>query len=86
MKKFFKKFFNSQKWNAVKTRKKMLIFSIILIIVYTTISLVMLFNSHELDSTLTSEFFGFAKWLVASGVALTLTDKITSKFGKGEEE
>lgn len=85
MKKFFKKLFNSTRWNETRTRKKMLFFSIFLIIVYTITSIIMLLLDHTLDSTLTSEFFEFAKWLVASGVAITLTDKITDSFGRKEE-
>lgn len=40
-----------------------------------------------MDSTLTSEYFGYAKWLVASGVAITLTDKVsdTVKYFKSDE-
>lgn len=71
----FKKIFSARKWNEVRTRKKMLFFAIFLALTYTTVSYALLTNGKELDSTLTEEFFTFAKWLVGSGVAITLTDK-----------
>ena len=71
----WKRVFNGRRWNEVKTRKKMLVFSIVLIVTYTAISITMLCLDKVMDSTLTSEYFSFAKWLVVSGVAITLADK-----------
>lgn len=70
-----KNFFNGRKWNAVRTRKKILIFTILFVIVYTAINLGMTAFSVAPDSTLTSELFSYCKWLVATGTSITLADK-----------
>lgn len=72
---FLKRTFNARKWNETKTRKKMLIFSIFLVICYTLFGFFLLWLEKAMDSTLTTEYFGFAKWLVVSGVTITLADK-----------
>lgn len=84
---FLKRTFNARRWNETRTRKKMLIFSICLVLTYTGLGIVMLWLDKAMDSTLTTEYFGYAKWLVASGVAITLTDKIsdTVKYFKSDE-
>lgn len=79
--------FNGRRWNEVRTRKKMLIFSIIIVLLYTIIGIAMLWLDKVMDSTLTSEYFSYAKWLVGSGVAITLADKVsdTVKLFKSDE-
>lgn len=66
-------------WKKWKTRKATLIFSIFCICVYIIIGIVMGFYDHTLDSTLTSEVFGFFKWLTVTGCAITI-----AKVAKGD--
>lgn len=71
-----KTFFNGRRWNLVRTRKKILVFTILFVVGYTIINLAMTALSVTPDSTLTSELFGYCKWLVATGTSITLADKI----------
>lgn len=67
----------------------MLIFSIFIVLAYTVVGIVMLWLDKVIDSTLTSEYFGYAKWLVGSGVAITLADKLSNtvkSFGNSDED
>ena len=67
-----KNLFNNKPWKEWKTRKATLVFSIFCICLYTTICLVMSFFDKTPDATLTSEIFGFFKWLVITGYAITI--------------
>jgi len=71
-----KKFFNGRRWNLVRTRKKILVFTILFVLIYTVIDLVMTAKQCTPDSTLTSELFSYCKWLVATGTTITLADKL----------
>lgn len=70
--------FSNKPWKEWKTRKTTLIFSIFCICLYIGIGIFMGFNDKILDSTLTSEVFGFFKWLVITGCAITI-----AKVAKG---
>lgn len=80
-----KKFFNGRKWNLVRTRKKILIFTILFALVYTVVDLIMTALQCTPDSVLTSEVFSYCKWLVATGTTITLTDKILPRNNVDDE-
>ena len=67
-----KKFFNGKKWNNVKTRKIMLVMSVFMVVIYTVVAIVLLVHRTELNDQLTIEYFGYAKWLVATGGIITV--------------
>lgn len=67
------------KWfKNLSTRNKLLFVVCVFVIIYTAIDIMMGFVSmpvgyiYQLDSTLTSELFGFAKWVVGTGAAITV--------------
>ena len=70
---------SNKPWKEWKTRKTTLIFSVLLICIYTTIGVLMGFLDKTLDSTLTEQIFSFCKWLVLTGCAITI-----SKVCKGK--
>ena len=71
-----KTFFNGRRWNVVRTRKKILIFTILFVLIYTIIDLIMTIMQCTPDSTLTSELFSYCKRLVATGTTVTVVDKV----------
>ena len=72
MKKLLKKFFNKKRWNEIKTRKVMLIFSAGMVLTYTIVAIVLLTKNFLLNDQLTIEYFGYAKWIVAAGAGITI--------------
>lgn len=81
-----KHFFNNRPWKDVKTRKVTLVMSVILIVIYTIVGIVMGFFDHELDSTLTEEVFGFFKWLITTGCAITVAKVVKGKTNTDLDE
>lgn len=71
-----KNLFNGKKWNSVRTRKKVLLFTISAVMIYTALNLLMTGFGLTPDSVLTSELFGFCKWLVVTGTSITLAEKV----------
>ena len=72
------KFFNKKLWNNIKTRKIILVLSIIMILSYTVVGLVLIVHHHDLNDELTTQYFSFAKFLVVSGAGITI-----AKVAKG---
>lgn len=75
-----------------KTRNVMLFVVCLFVIVYTVVEIVMAFVSMkqgmsvQLDSTLTSEVFSFAKWVVASGATITVAKTAKGETNSDEDE
>lgn len=69
-----------------RTRNKVLFFAIAFVTAYVAVGIVYGFVAlrsgldAQLDATLTSEVVGFAKWIVTTGAAITITKTV-----KGEE-
>jgi hypothetical protein len=82
----------SRKWKKIKTRNKLLVVCCCFVIVYTAIDIVMGFVSMslgytaQLDSTLTSNVFDFAKWVVVSGAAITVAKTCKGNTNSDESE
>ena len=72
MKKLLKKFFNKKRWNEIKTRKVMLIFSAGMVLTYTIVAIILLTKNFILNDQLTIEYFSYAKWIVAAGAGITI--------------
>ena len=72
MKKLLKKFFNKKRWNEIKTRKVMLIFSAGMVLTYTIVAIILLTKNFLLNDQLTIEYFSYAKWIVAAGAGITI--------------
>lgn len=73
--------FKDKPWKEWKTRKATLIFSIFCVCLYIGIGIYMGFQDKVLDATLTSEVFGFFKWLVITGCTITI-----AKVFKGDKD
>ena len=75
-----------------KTRNVMLFVVCLFVILYTVIEVVMGFQSMrlgmsvQLDSTLTSEVFSFAKWVVISGATITVAKTAKGTTNSDEDE
>ena len=75
-----------------KTRNIMLFVVCVFVILYTVVDAVMGFESmklgmvSQLDSTLTSEVFGFAKWVVISGATITVAKTAKGTTNSDEDE
>lgn len=75
-----------------KTRNVMLFVVCLFVIAYTVIEVVMGFVSMkqgmavQLDSTLTSEVFSFAKWVVISGATITVAKTAKGTTNSDEDE
>lgn len=78
--------FKDKPWKEWKTRKITLIGAIISIMIYTSIGLIMGWFGHELDSTLTEQFFSFAKWLVGTGCIITISKVAKGKTNSDNDE
>ena len=76
----------------VKTRDKMLIICATLVIVYTIIDITLGFvglstgSQIQLDSTLTSEVFGFAKWVITTGAGITVAKTLKGDTNSDDTE
>jgi hypothetical protein len=81
-----KKFFNGKRWNNVKTRKIMLVLSVVMVIVYTVVGVALVIHRRELNDQLTIEYFSYAKWLVATGGIITVAKVIKGKTNSDETE
>ena len=75
-----------------KTRNVMLFVVCTFVIAYTVVEIVMAFVSMkqgmvvQLDSTLTSEVFSFAKWVVVSGATITVAKTAKGETNSDEDE
>lgn len=75
-----------------KTRNLMLFVVCTFVIAYTVVEIVMAFVSMklgmavQLDSTLTSEVFSFAKWVVVSGATITVSKTMKGETNSDEDE
>ena len=75
-----------------KTRNVMLLVVCMIVILYTVVDVVMGFQSmklgmvSQLDSTLTSEVFSFAKWVVISGATITVAKTAKGQTNSDEDE
>ena len=75
-----------------KTRNLMLFVVCTFVIAYTVVEIVMAFVSMkqgmsvQLDSTLTSEVFSFAKWVVVSGATITVAKTAKGTTNSDEDE
>jgi hypothetical protein len=70
----------------------MLVCACSFVLIYTLVDMVMGFLSlqvgtvYQLDSTLTSEVFSFAKWVVVSGAAITVAKTAKGDTNSDEDE
>lgn len=70
----------------------MLLVVCMIVILYTVVDVVMGFQSmklgmvSQLDSTLTSEVFSFAKWVVISGATITVAKTAKGQTNSDEDE
>lgn len=76
----------------MKTRKAILILSIVMIIGYTIANSILTWTHTEygttfyFDSTQTSEWFDFWKWVVATGTSITVAKVIKGKTNSDNDE
>ncbi len=76
----------------LKTRNKMLIICCSMVIIYTIVDMVLGFiglstgSQIQLDSTLTSEVFGFAKWVITTGAGITVAKTLKGETNSDETE
>ncbi len=76
----------------LKTRNKMLIICCTMVIIYTIVDMVLGFiglstgSQIQLDSTLTSEVFGFAKWVITTGAGITVAKTLKGETNSDETE
>jgi hypothetical protein len=76
----------------MKTRNKLLLVVCVLVIAYTVTDISLGFlgmslgYSVQLDSTLTSEVFAFAKWIVVSGATITVAKTMKGDTNSDEDE
>lgn len=75
-----------------KTRNRMLFVVCTFVILYTVMEIILGFWSMhlgmtvQLDSTLTSEVFSFAKWVVVSGATITVAKTAKGSTNSDEDE
>lgn len=75
-----------------KTRNRMLFVVCTFVIIYTVIEVILAFTSKaqgvalQLDSTLTSEVFSFAKWVVVTGGTITVAKTVKGNTNSDEDE
>lgn len=80
------------KKKTVKTRDMMLILCSTLVIIYTIIDIILGFvglktsSQIQLDSTLTTEVFGFAKWVITTGAGITVAKTLKGRTNSDETE
>ena len=80
------------KRKTVKTRDMMLILCSVLVIIYTIIDIILGFvglktgSQIQLDSTLTTEVFGFAKWVIMTGAGITVAKTLKGRTNSDETE
>ena len=80
------------KRKTVKTRDMMLILCSVLVIIYTIIDIILGFvglktgSQIQLDSTLTTEVFGFAKWVITTGAGITVAKTLKGRTNSDETE
>ena len=80
------------KRKTVTTRDMMLILCSILVIIYTIIDIILGFvglktgSQIQLDSTLTTEVFGFAKWVITTGAGITIAKTLKGRTNSDETE
>lgn len=80
------------KKKRVKTRDMMLIICSVMVIIYTIIDITLGFvglntgSQIQLDSTLTSEVFGFAKWVITTGAGITVAKTLKGNTNSDETE
>lgn len=77
-----------------KTRNLILLCAITMVLVYTVLDIVFGFTGmrisgamvFQFDSTLTSEFFDFWKWVVATGAGITIAKTVKGKTNSDDDE
>lgn len=80
------------KKKTIKTRDMMLILCSTLVIIYTIIDIILGFvglrtgSQIQLDSTLTTEVFGFAKWVITTGAGITVAKTLKGYTNSDETE
>lgn len=81
-----------EKRKTVKTRDMMLILCSTLVIIYTIIDIILGFvglktgSQIQLDSTLTTEVFDFAKWVITTGAGITVAKTLKGRTNSDETE
>jgi hypothetical protein len=81
-----KRFFNAKLWNNVKTRKIILVLSICMVVIYTVVGLILIVHKHDLNDELTTQYFSYAKWLVATGGLITVAKVIKGATNSDDDE
>lgn len=80
------------KRKKVKTRDMMLIICSAMVIIYTLVDITLGFvglktgAQIQLDSTLTSEVFSFAKWVITTGAGITVAKTLKGNTNSDETE
>lgn len=75
-----------------KTRNTMLILASCLVIFYTIVDIVLAFyslrtgSSYQLDSTLTTQIFDYAKWLCGGSAVITVAKTLKGRTNHDEDE
>lgn len=81
-----------QQKRTPKTRNMMLFVVCVFVISYTLVEIILGFVSirtgmiFQLDSTLTTEVFSFAKWVVVSGATITVAKTAKGETNSDEDE
>lgn len=81
-----------KKRRHIKTRNKMLLAVSVIVSIYTVVDIILCFVSVktgtaiQLDGTLTTEVFSFAKWVVVSGAGITVAKTVKGETNSDETE
>lgn len=72
-----------EKIKAWSTGKKSLVIAVSAGMIYGICVFIANLNEHQIDSTLTQEFYAFVRWIVAASGAIGATKIVKGKAGSG---
>ena len=74
-----------EKIKAWSTGKKALVIAVSAGMIYGICVFIANLNEHQIDSTLTQEFYAFVRWIVAASGAIGAVKVVTGSTGSGTE-
>lgn len=81
-----KELFSNKPWKKWKTRKASFIGVLLFLVIYVTISFILSWFDHAIDTTVTTEVFKTGRWIITTGTSIVLADSISKCLKKDEEE
>lgn len=81
-----KEWIKNRPWKKWKTRKVTFIGVLLFLLIYTTISFILSWYDHAIDTTVTTEVFKTGRWVIMTGTSIVLADSVSKILKKDEED